>query len=120
MAVAPALTYPSARRIILQGDAPLRYRLFYTTRKQTALIYSFATVPRVLHPYLFYKSVSSVVVVDPQLRYRMLTVVSRRQQSMAIDIIRIRTFPIPYLGRTTTRPIYGEQWPRFAVYGSTV
>lgn len=29
------------------------------------------------------------------------------------------TFPTPYFARTSTRPPYGEQWPRFAQYGST-
>ena len=120
MAVVPALTYPSARRILQQGDATLQYRLFYVARKQTAFRFNLAITPRFMKAQLFYRPTVTNLVVDGPLRYRMLTVVSRRQQSMAVNIIRIRTFPIPYLGRSTTRPIYGEQWPRFAVYGSTV
>jgi hypothetical protein len=121
MAVTPALTYPSARRIIIQGDAAAQHRLLYVTSRQTERIFNLAATPRFLKAQLFYRPTVTQFVADDPLRYRLLTVVRRRQQMMSISIIRIRTFPIPYLsGGTSTRPDNGEQWPRFAVFGSKV
>lgn len=121
MAVSPALTYPSAKRYHLVVDTMLRPRLLIQVQKQSLIQRSMIPpAGHMLAPRLIYRSVVVEHTTVDSLRWIAYTITNRRRISITNSLIKMRGFPIPYLSRVTTRPPYGEQWPRFAVFGSTM
>ena len=112
MPVAPALTYPAARRIAVQGDAALKKRMFLVPQQaRSAGLLAIAATPRVLQSNWLYKSSQTLLIQDPTLRSRMFLIGKRRVQVGLIGLNEIRMFPVPYLGNTPTLAISGQQWP---------
>lgn len=123
MAVTPNLTFPSKRLLAEQsfsGD-PISYRIIATARRSGMQVLVGVT-PRFLKPMLWYTPIQHLLVQhDVSLRVRMVV----RRRGVTVNIASpakkaFSGFPVPYLPRVTTRPPYGEQWPRFAQYGSTM
>lgn len=119
MAVSPALTYPSKRlKVASPSSTAERVRLMVTARALNIL--ASAAPTRLTEPHLFYRGPVVATAPEANTARRAYMMVASRAIRMSASAVVIRTFPIPYLARLTTRPSYGEQWPRFAVYGSTV
>lgn len=120
MAVSPALTYPSKTYHMGNGLSLEALTTVVAKRRATLLAWSFIEpMAHLVAPRLIYRSIVAALMTDSGLYGATRTVSSRRTLLIRNSLIRMRGFPIPYLARTTTRPPYGEQWPRFAQYGST-